>query len=355
MWIVRFVHSVVAMSIVAIGLLMGGSSIASADNRPVVDALLQGNPRLDELETREAIKSMVAHLFCASDFQSLEIAADQLREKKLRTSSGLSKLNFFYMAFDEVFLFAPDEEQNWLKAERLVQDWLRKYPDSTPAHLAYAKLLMQHAWAIRGGGYVDSVKPESWQPFFEYVEKARQFLQDHAALSNGDPNWDLILLEIARLQGIPDEEYLKLASAALDRNPDHYQLYFDIAYRYMPKWGGNASEIEQFARQAQERTKAIEGHALYARIYWVAAQGQYQQGLFNSSSVEWNKMKLGIDDVLKNYPDKWNIYNFAMFACFAGDKEKGRELLDRIANEEIPTSWPHVNNFDQCKNFAGLR
>jgi hypothetical protein len=341
--------------VLCVCLVVNCAGTVAKENDRVTKFLLENTPELDELESRSVIESYLVQLFQAGDFESLEFVAKQFRDQKLRTKSGLPKLNVFFFAFDKVLRLSPEEEKYRPDVEKLVNAWLEKYPNSTSAHLAYAQMLMQHGWSIRGVGFAGTVKTESWKPFLNYVEKTRQYLQIHNSVSDNDPRWDLLVLEIAMLQNVSEEQYVKLSDAALDRNPDYYQLYFAIVNRYLPKWGGSSDEIEKFANKAVARTSGIEGHGLYARIYWAAAQGQFDDRLFNSSSVRWTEMKRGIDDVLKKYPDKWNVYNFGMFACFASDREKTNELLSRISRERITQNWPYFESYESCRSYAGLR
>jgi hypothetical protein len=344
-------NSLVASALMALAFFSESVSATAVDT-PIVEFLLHNNPIFDETQSRDAIDGAIAQLFRKGDFANLEHVAKEFRMQDLRTPSGLSKLNAYYFAFEKILFLRAEDDANGPQIEALVREWLKQYPNSTSAHLAYAQMLMRHAWGIRGFGYVDTVKKYDLMVFADYVEKARQYLNDHAAFRDNDPRWDLMLLEIAKLQNVSDEEYSKLSLAALDRNPDFYQLYFYIVERYLPKWGGNVEQIEKFAQLAVERTKVIEGYAVYARIYWYVSQKQFDLNLFSRSSVMWNEMKLGIDDVLKTYPDKWNIYNFAMFSCFAADKTKAGELINRIAGEKIPRDWPYAVSYERCQAFA---
>jgi hypothetical protein len=63
-------------------------------------------------------------------------------------------------------------------------------------------------------------------------------------------------------------------------------------------------------------------------------------------------MSKSIDDVLAQYPDQWNINNFAYFSCLAGDKNKTRLLITQIQNEPILEVWGGINFYYQCKFWA---
>ena len=63
-------------------------------------------------------------------------------------------------------------------------------------------------------------------------------------------------------------------------------------------------------------------------------------------------MKKGIDDVLKRYPDQWNINNFTLFACQAKDREKARELFQLIKEPPLLAVWKSNSNYLGYKSWA---
>lgn len=130
-----------------------------------------------------------------------------------------------------------------------------------------------------------------------------------------------------------------------------YQLYFSAINYFAPKWYGNKDAIEAFAQKAVQRTKDKEGMALYARIYWYAAQAQYGDDLFRKSAVVWKNLELGFDQVIAQYPDPWNVNTYAKFACLAGDKQKTRELIEKIGNDLLIPAWGAEYKFKRCKNW----
>lgn len=306
----------------------------------------------DELAERDVIDSTVRELIANQDFTELERIADSFLNDRARTSSGLWKIGLYDDAIADVFRCKCSNDEFWIGAEENMKGWIKKHPKSINAHLAYAHMLLEKAWSIRGWGYTDTVAPESWKPFHEQVEKARAFLMEHEAIGISDPRWNNMIVGIANLQGISGAEYEALASAALSRHPDYYPIYFEIMLHHVPKWGGSADAIEKFAREAVARSHSNEGQGMYARIYWYASQSQYGNNLFQSSSVDWPKMKQGIDDVIKAFPDQWNINNFAKFACIARDREKTRELLDQMSGSPIPSAWGSDAAFENCRDWA---
>ena len=91
---------------------------------------------------------------------------------------------------------------------------------------------------------------------------------------------------------------------------------------------------------------------MYARIYWAASQYQYGPRLFQDSLVDWERMKKGVDDVLAQYPDEWNLQNFAKFACLANDRDKTIELLDKVRTAPDIRAWETQTAIDACYRWA---
>ena len=306
----------------------------------------------DEMADRNEINQNVRQLFVDQNFAELERIATSYLASRARTSSGLWKIGLYDGGIIDLFHCPCTNEEFWNHAEDNVKRWIAQYPNSINAHLAYAHMLLERGWSIRGWGYVNTVDPANWKPFLEYVEKTRTYLMKHEKIGISDPRWNDMIVDIANLQQISETDYAALANTALDRHPDYYPTYFDIMTHYEPKWGGSAAAIEKFARESAARDRSKEGEGMYARIYWYAAQKLYGNNLFRSSSVDWSEMKRGIDDVLKAFPDQWNINNFAKFACIANDKEKTKELISLISGDPVLEAWVDRTIYEDCKTWA---
>ncbi len=305
----------------------------------------------DELVAREQIMSEVAQLFRSEQFAALEVMAYSYRANKSRTSSGIWKLEIFYRGLSRVFDWNNSAEDYWAECERLSDAWLAAYPKSPTAQLARVALLTNRAWATRGTGYANTVKSEDWAPFFAIVDEAHDYLVKTKTTASSDPHWYTSMAEVATFQGWPAEDFAALIDEALDREPFYYNTYFMALNRYLPKWGGSAEAVERFAREAMERTSAVDGRGMYARIYWNAAYSHYKDNLFAGSDVDWAEMKRGFDDVLARYPDSWNLNQYGRFACMAGDSAKILELIDRIGEQQIEEAWP-MAYMDACRAWA---
>jgi hypothetical protein len=272
----------------------------------------------EELQERATIQSQVYDLMWSEDFGALESIADSYRTSKARTSSGLWKLTLFYAGIERAF---QRQGADW--AHRIALDWTDRYPQSAAAHLAYAQAL-----------------PDP--------KTARAYLEAHKSVAAQDPRWYEMMAEIACGQGWPQPRFAPIIDEALDRTPEYYPVYFAAAEYYSPKCGGSTAELEAFARMAVERTRDTDGWGLYARIYWYASQTVFGDQLFTASEVSWADMKKGMDDVLRQYADGWNLANFVRFACLKGDGQMMKQLTDRM-DERAWSIWDAQNYSADCK------
>ena len=304
-----------------------------------------------EMAKRGQITLEVLGRFETGDFDGLEAMANGFMTTDKRSPSGLWNISHFDSALSDVLEIDDPESGEWKVFDEMIARWRAKYPNSSNARLAYAHMLHGHAWSYRGDGYANTVLKENWQPFYDRLQTTLNFLDEQKNFLQGDPRYHALLLRFLNESQVSESDYDAAADRALDLHHGYYPLYFEIAFHYAPKWGGDPTAIEAFARNAVMRTKATDGLGLYARIYWSMEQSQFGEAMFQVSEVRWPDMKQGIMDVLKNYPDQWNINNFAKFACLVGDKEYAKTLVGQIT-VVVPRAWSGAVGFEDCKAWA---
>ena len=305
-----------------------------------------------ELEERQQVRSFVADMFLKEEFQKLSDLSKKYLETEERTSSGLWKLTLFYAGIGDAVNKRIRDENYWNDLDKKALKWVDAQPQSPSGYIAYAMIQIERGWMYRGNGWASNVKKESWRPFYECLEKAKQYLGEHYEIASNDPRWYETMLVVALGEGWDMGSFELLVDEATTKFPYFYQLYF-VAIDYLsPKWHGSKSEIEKFAQKAVNITSKKEKAGMYARVYWYASQSNYGIKLFTQSAVTWSHMSRAIDDVLVKYPDQWNINNFAYFACLAGDKEKTSSLVSQIKGEPIKSVWKNMRFYDRCKYIA---
>ena len=301
------------------------------------------------------ISATVQKSFISEDFSQLEELSHVYRAEQSRTPSGLWKLSLFYAGIGSAINIQTrgrEPEAAFGELEGKIAKWAQKYPASPSAHIALSMALINHGWAYRGNGYTSTVKPEAWASFRKYIAAARQNLELHKAVAASDPRWYETMLTVARAENWSRDQFDSLLDEGFGRQPLFYQTYFLALEYLLPKWSGGTQEIEAFAQDATRRTSKQEGRGMYARIYWFASQTQFQNAIFTDSLARWSRMKGGFEDIVKQYPDAWNLNNYAKFACLAQDKAKTREILERADFNIVPEAWNSPSLHAECFQWA---
>ena len=304
-----------------------------------------------ELEERSAIKREVIGYFNAGNYKNLVQLAHEYRMGRSRTASGLWKLTLFYSGIHEAVDIRIKDENFWSSLKSKTEKWIKEYSLHPTPYIAHGIVMKGYAWKFRGRGWADTVPAQAWGPFYQHLNNAKAFLEKYKEIASIDPTWYEVMAMIGIGLNMNRTEFERIIDEGLEKEPLYYQLYFTALEYFTPKWYGSERDIEELANSAVARTKGQEGMGMYARIYWGASQ-TYGAKLFTSSNVVWEKMKKGIDDVLKRYPDQWNINNFALFACLANDREKASELFDLIKEPAILDVWKSQDSYLSYKFWA---
>ena len=293
----------------------------------------------EEMAERNQIENDVAESLSQENFAKLEQLSATYREGQDRTSSGLWKLTVFYIGLRSALLADYKNEAEWTAKNQIVNRWIKAYPASPSAHLVKANLLIVRAWQYRGTASADNTSPKNWDGFSKNMEEARQYLSNKKSLMFNDPYWYELMLEPER--SWTEKEYssgTKLIGEALHKFPTYYQFYFNALNYAQPKWrrhlgdygAGGLDTIDKLIKESTAASFSTDGSGMYARMYWFLSSlmGENIFKYPKLTHLDWKKMKVYMDDVLKQYPDDWNINNFARFACLAGDQQKTIDLLN---------------------------
>ena len=310
-----------------------------------------------ELEQREAITDMVGRWFLAEDFAAIEDFLGQVQREELRTPSGLWILG---LAENGVSQFAHGDKlknpKQWEELEARIQRWIEAFPQSPAARVAMATTMLNRAWVYRGSGYANTVSEKQFSEFHAQIAKGKNYLLENWNLAALDPNGYLQLLVAKRVEKngkIADFE--QTFAEATRKFPEYLPLYFEAMTNYLPKWQGSVEDLERFARKVMNSRDTRSGRMLYARIYWFASGSQYKDKLFLQTKVHWGNMRAGFEVVVEDYPDQWNINNFAKFACMAKDKPTTTRAFSMIKGNPVNDAWFSPEQFERCRKFAARR
>ncbi|MTV37426.1 DUF4034 domain-containing protein [Duganella radicis] len=291
--------------------------------------------------------------FWWGDFATLEQQNAVLRQPGHIGKDGVVEVEWFRIGVGKV-INASSSEAYLQELEKLTLQWTREHPTSALAHILYARVLVAHGWAYRGGGYAKDVPPQAWQDFEDYLHRAAQHLLDHAEVALSDSEGHNVLLGIAKTMDWEDQHIWNIINDGLKRNPDDVTLYFTALSSLLPKWGGDARRLDNFIRKATEQTKAQFGTGMYARLYSAAADEDYGHTLFQDSKADWPTFKRSYEDMLARYPSAGRRNRYAYMACLAKDKATLLAQLQLLGDQVAPDSWgPNAQrSLESCQRWA---
>lgn len=322
---------------------------------PLVVVLMAASSGLsaDEINMRGTLKHQAEKYFMEEDFKRLELIMGGYREKETRTFSGLWRNSVLYFGFKDFMSPRVQNERFWGQLKEKSDKWLLQYPESATANIVKGIMLRQYARKFIGRGMSKAVPEEARKKYKSNLQMARKHMMHVKEIADYDPHWYVVMAEILKSSGVWEEEYMVVIDEGLSKFPSYYKLYFTALDYLSPRWKKDISHLEKFADAAVKRTNVTDGEGMYARIYWYAFQGIYGSSVFSDSLVDWERMKRGMQDVLADYSDSWNLQNFAYFSCLSKDRQMTKNMFDKMASQPmLKQVWGKRQTYNGCMDYA---
>ena len=300
---------------------------------------IKARDRPYELEEETAIKDSAVALLLAGDTQHIDELASRYRASEERASSGTWKLSMLYNAIDAQSFDPLDP--HWKDLEDLIDAWLAREPNSPTAVVLSARIVYQHAWALRGDGVGSSVPGQNWQLYQQLIQRARDVLDQHPNVAQQDPEWDTLRISIAREEGADSNQILAMAERALTRWPCFYAIHNSATRALLPRWGGSRQAIQAYVKLALEHSRSREGTQAYARIYYYVARTASGGVLdeLNLLGAKWPPLQQSLAEILQKYPSSFNQDIARYMASFAGDAVAYRAYGRAATGGFTPIAW----------------
>jgi len=296
----------------------------------------------------EAVTQEYYKMLLDRKFEDLDNAAAESRKNNLTISDGQPKLAAIYGGVAGCLSAGCNNrlhEADWQQRLQLLTEWRTKYPNSVTAEVAQAKVFLQHAYAIRGQGYANTVKNEAWPLFYKNIEAANLYLQRASTAAKQDPEWYATMLDVGVAQSWPQEKFNEIYLEGKKKAPSYLPLYFTASAYFAPRWHGSVSDLHNFIDDVVVFTQPKLGKTMYARLNW----SLWTDTMFTDGQTDWNQMKAGFERMTTDFPDSWNVNNFAKFACLAQDGETVLKMEKVIGDHPIERAWwGSVANYRGC-------
>jgi len=309
-----------------------------------------------ELEDRriifEQVRQLVTDIHLVEDgsFAELEGVAEMFRSQESRTSSGLWDLSLFYQGIIRTYNFDFVADRYVQVIESFWDAYQAEMPDSPTPIIGKAKFYIALAWHYRGNNYAGDVSALNMRRFIINMGKAEDVLFEGQAIGKTDPEWYASMLAVLGVHRSRSADFNDVLWEGMQKYPDYYDIYFTAATYLERRWSGDNGLLDLFARYAMSHTATTQGAAIYTRIYWYMAPF-YGNQLFYKTDLNWDLMKIGMLDILEEYPDEWNIQHFAGFACNAFDGRMTAWLIEKMTEEPISNAWKQ-RTFEACRDNA---
>lgn len=300
-----------------------------------------------EMESRQNIKKTVFDLFLNNEFKKLDEFAQTLVNEN--TSSGISSYSrFMYSVGDLVRAVLDKNDQKGLVfLNHQFGVWEKELTGSSHFKLSKLTYMISLAWHYRSSGFSDTVTDEQFELFHKQLNVAKDYAEE-IKLDINNPHWYVQMLRIYKGLDINGEEYILLANTGIALYPNFYEIYFRAADYLSPKWHGNEVILEDFMRASAENISSTDGISIYSRIFWTQHHPSINL-LFNR-----DLMRASMFEVVNEYPDEWNIQNFAKIACDIQDAQTARDLLQLMISEPKRNVWYGVKRYNSCRELANL-
>lgn len=294
--------------------------------------------------------SRLRALLEAEDFAALEAVSRRSMDLSATVSDGQPVRAALYEGIKCPCRQGRDQTLSRMPGELdRIRKWQAAYPRSTAARIAEAVHFLDHAWTVRGGDYAANVPKDAWPKFHEKVAQAGRALDAMDDDAKADPHWYAARLEVATLQSMPADERAALIDAAVGRHPRYFPIHFQAAQGLAPRWGGTNESLNGYIDRAVAATRRWMGDTLYARLQW----SERTPAMFRDGQAQWPRMKAAFERLVADYPDGWNLNNFARFACDAGDSRATLDLMKRIEGRIALEAWDYsMSYYANCKHGA---
>lgn len=129
-----------------------------------------------------------------------------------------------------------------------VEEWYAAEPDGPMVAVVRAELAVQRSWNARGAAQADETTREQFQSFATGLDQAERLAERAVQLAPDDPTPWVSLVEMARGQGVPQEEFERRVDGLFERAPHHVAGSHAVLQALCGKWMGSTEAMFDCAR-----------------------------------------------------------------------------------------------------------
>ncbi|MDB5803614.1 MAG: cytoplasmic protein [Betaproteobacteria bacterium] len=289
------------------------------------------------------------HMLENRQFDELDQAANEARETSATTSDGQPLIKAMYEGTAGCECPTAETPELWEQRRQWLRDWRNHTPGSVNAEVASIFFHIAYARGLLRSNYRRDQEESVMKLFALEISTAYAQLQRASKAARGDPQWYYAMLEIGLAQHWQADRFDAVFKEAVRKYPGYTPLYFAAASYHSKYWYGSDKEWREFLDQAVEISRALLGYSIYARLAWSMDMNERALLDENGPTPIWKKMKAGFERLTTDFPDDWNLNNYAKFSCRAHDAEAIFSLAARIGDHILPEVWKgELMDFPTC-------
>jgi len=296
--------------------------------------------------------------------RGLEELIQHLRSHEVQDKDGRYPSCAFFAWFKTDVNRLPDLTKA-MKKQKLLEEWLKEYPASPFANLAFSYHWVGRAWDARGGSYAGTVKESQWKGFHEGLKKAADHLEAAGELRKNEPAWMVSAMEIllgTEGGGLNSGGYEKLINPMIENFPECVECLGKLIYASTPKWGGKAGEWEPLLRQklkdAPEDVRARTYALAVASIetYAIDGVGNWPE-TYGKLMPDRALLQKGVDLLVAKYPDSQYVANVeaVIFSKRIEDPVRACAALKRMNGVIDLGLWREYGVYSHCVRWVASK
>ena len=296
--------------------------------------------------------------------RGVEELIQRLRSNEVQDKDGRYPSCAFFAWFKSDVNHLPDLKKA-MEKQRLLDEWLKEFPASPFANLAYSYHWVGRAWDARGGSFAYEVKESQWNGFRDGLKKASEHLEAAGELRNNEPAWTIAAMDVllgTEGGGLESEGYDAVLNPMFENFPESVECLGKLIYASKPRWGGEAGEWEPFLRKKLEeadgnvraRTYAlavasIETYAIDGVTNWPETYGE--------EKPDRELLRKGVDLLVAKYPDSQYIANVEalVFSKCIEDPARATAAMKRMNGVIDLSLWREYGLYAHCARWVASK
>ncbi len=256
---------------------------------------------------------------------------------------------------------------------RWLEEWFAADPHGGLVTALRAELAMQRAWAARGAAHAEHTTRDQFESFATGLAQAERLAERAVELAPDDPTPWATLVEIARGQGVPQEEFERRVNGLFERAPHHVHGSFAVLQALCAKWMGSHETMFGCARDLAAEAPAGSAVCLLPLMAHVEYFTEVNGGRGGPAAAARHMESGATRTEMRAAADKWLAgpdggprpgsrlfgHNLAAYAFWlAEDRDAALPHLEAIGRSvtELPWAYYHVpgEGLGVVRKWAGL-